>query len=153
MGQTSGRRAPGQMAQSQGNGTKPGVLEGLGVNHYIRPMNHIATDAPSVSMTASAAAKVAKLVAGEGNPSLMLRLAVSGGGCSGYSYGFSLDDATTADDKVLEFHGAKLVIDDVSLDLLKGSEIDYTEDLLASSFSITNPNAKSTCGCGTSFAV
>jgi iron-sulfur cluster insertion protein len=146
------------MAELQEIGGKPGVLEGSGANHYIRAMNHIAADAaPSsqqaVSMTASAAAKVAKLVAGEGNPNLMLRLAVSGGGCSGFSYGFSLDDNTTTDDKVLEFHGAKLVIDDVSLDLLKGSEIDYTEDLLASSFRITNPNAKSTCGCGTSFAV
>jgi iron-sulfur cluster insertion protein len=116
-------------------------------------MNHIATEPLPVSMTASAAAKVAKLVAGEGNPKLMLRLAVSGGGCSGFSYGFSLDDATTADDRVYEFEGAKLVIDDVSLDLLKGAEIDYVEDLLAASFRINNPNAKSTCGCGTSFAV
>ena len=120
---------------------------------YISLMNHIATESLPLSMSAAAAAKVAKLVAGEGNPNLMLRLAVSGGGCSGYSYGFSLDEATTADDKVLEFHGAKLVVDDVSLDLLKGSEIDYVEDMLAASFRITNPNAKSTCGCGSSFAV
>jgi iron-sulfur cluster insertion protein len=115
-------------------------------------MNHIATE-PQVSMTPAAAAKVSKLAAGEGNPNLMLRLAVSGGGCSGFSYGFSLDANTTADDKVFEFHGTKLVVDDVSLDLLKGSEIDYVEDLLASSFRINNPNAKSTCGCGSSFAV
>lgn len=104
-------------------------------------------------MTASAAARVAKLAAGEGNPNLMLRLAVSGGGCSGFSYGFSLDDNITGDDKVFEFHGTKLVIDETSLDLLKGSEIDYVEDLLASSFRITNPNAKSTCGCGSSFSM
>jgi iron-sulfur cluster insertion protein len=104
-------------------------------------------------MTASAAAKVGKLIAGEGNPNLMLRLAVSGGGCSGFSYGFSLDENVTGDDKVFEFHGAKLVVDDTSLELLAGSEIDYVEDLLASSFRITNPNAKSTCGCGTSFSI
>ncbi|MDX2144632.1 MAG: iron-sulfur cluster insertion protein ErpA [Rhodospirillaceae bacterium] len=116
-------------------------------------MNHIVADQPPVALTASAAARVTQLAAGEGNPNLMLRLAVSGGGCSGFSYGFSLDEAVTGDDKVFEFHGAKLVVDDVSLDLLKGSQIDYVEDLLASSFRITNPNAKSTCGCGTSFAV
>ncbi len=115
-------------------------------------MNHVATP-PAVSMTASAAAKVGKLVAGEGNPALMLRLAVSGGGCSGFSYGFSLDADVTGDDKVFEFHGAKLVIDDSSLELLAGSEIDYVDDMMAASFRITNPNAKSTCGCGTSFAV
>ncbi|MSO98132.1 MAG: iron-sulfur cluster insertion protein ErpA [Rhodospirillaceae bacterium] len=116
-------------------------------------MNHIATETPPVSMTASAAARVQKLATGEGNPNLMLRLAVSGGGCSGFSYGFSLDEAVTGDDKVFEFHGAKLVIDDTSLGLLNGSQIDYVEDLLAASFRITNPNAKSTCGCGTSFSL
>jgi iron-sulfur cluster insertion protein len=116
-------------------------------------MNHIAADTPPVALTAAAAARVSQLARGEGNPDLMLRLAVSGGGCSGFSYGFSLDGTVTGDDRVFEFHGAKLVIDEVSLDLLKGSEIDYVEDLLASSFRIANPNAKSTCGCGTSFAV
>lgn len=104
-------------------------------------------------MTAAAAAKVGKLAAGEGNPNLMLRLAVSGGGCSGFSYGFSLDEHATGDDKVFEFHGAKLVVDETSLDLLAGSEIDYVDDLMAASFRITNPNAKSTCGCGSSFAL
>jgi iron-sulfur cluster insertion protein len=141
------------MTELQENRGKPRVLEGQGVKDYIKAMNHVATDSAPVSMTAAAAAKVSKLAAGEGNPNLMLRLAVSGGGCSGFSYGFSLDDNTTTDDKVLEFHGAKLVVDDVSLDLLKGSQIDYVEDLLAASFRITNPNAKSTCGCGSSFAV
>lgn len=116
-------------------------------------MNHIAADTPSVSMTAAAAKRVQVLAAGEGNPALMLRLAVSGGGCSGFSYGFSLDAATTPEDRVFDQHGARLVIDDVSLDLLKGGEVDYVEDLLASSFRVTNPNAKSTCGCGTSFSI
>ena len=107
----------------------------------------------TVSLTERAASKVQALIAEEGDETLMLRLSVSGGGCSGFSYGFSLDGDTTADDKVFEFHGVKLVIDEMSLDLLGGSEIDYAEDLLASSFRINNPNASSTCGCGTSFSL
>lgn len=107
----------------------------------------------TVSLTERAAGKVQSLIAEEGDETLMLRLSVSGGGCSGFSYGFSLDGDTTADDKVFEFHGVKLVIDEMSLDLLGGSEIDYAEDLLASSFRINNPNASSTCGCGTSFSL
>lgn len=116
-------------------------------------MNHIAAEQPAVAMTAAAAARVKALATSEGNPDLMLRLAVSGGGCSGFSYGFSLDAATAADDRIYDSHGAKLVIDETSLELLKGGEIDYVEDLLASSFRVTNPNAKSTCGCGTSFSI
>lgn len=108
---------------------------------------------PSIALTERAAAKVQSLITDEGDDGLMLRLSVSGGGCSGFSYGFSLDADTTADDKVFEFHGVKLVVDDMSLDLLGGSEIDYAEDLMASSFRINNPNASSTCGCGTSFAL
>ena len=114
-------------------------------------MNQV-IDAPLVQLTQAAAARVMALAAAEGDPNLMLRLAVSGGGCSGFSYGFSLDGAVTGDDKVYEFFGAKLVIDDVSLDLMKGSQIDYVDDLMAASFRITNPNATSTCGCGTSFS-
>lgn len=108
---------------------------------------------PTVSLTERAASRVKALIAEEGDETLMLRLSVSGGGCSGFSYGFSLDAETTGDDKVFEFHGVKLVIDEMSLDLLGGSEIDYAEDLLASSFRINNPNASSTCGCGTSFSL
>jgi iron-sulfur cluster insertion protein len=115
-------------------------------------MNQITSEPRSVGLTASAAARVKVLAASEGNPDLMLRLAVSGGGCSGFSYGFSLDSDVTADDRIFENHGAKVVIDDVSLDLLKGAEIDFVDDLMASSFRINNPNATSTCGCGTSFA-
>ena len=114
-------------------------------------MNQV-IDAPLVQLTQAAAARVMALAAAEGDPKLMLRLAVSGGGCSGFSYGFSLDGAVTGDDKVYEFFGAKLVIDDVSLELMKGSQIDYVDDLMAASFRITNPNATSTCGCGTSFS-
>src|ERR1700722_6446842 len=112
-------------------------------------MNQISAEAPPVSLTASAAARVKTLAASEGDPNLMLRLSVSGGGCSGFSYGFSLDADTTADDRVFECHDAKLVVDDVSLGLLGGAQIDFVDDLLASSFRVTNPNASSTCGCGT----
>ena len=115
-------------------------------------MNNISPES-GVLLTERAAAKVESLIAEEGNDNLMLRLNVSGGGCSGFSYGFSLDADTTADDKVYEFHGVKLVVDEMSLDLLGGSQIDYVEDMMASSFRITNPNATSTCGCGTSFSL
>lgn len=117
-------------------------------------MNNIAVpqSAPLV-MTESAATRVRTLAAGEGNPALMLRLAVTGGGCSGFSYNFSLDADVTSDDRVYEFHGSKLVVDEASLELVKGCQIDYVDDLMAASFRISNPNATATCGCGTSFAV
>lgn len=115
-------------------------------------MNNISPES-GVILTERAAARVEHLIAEEGNNNLMLRLNVSGGGCSGFSYGFSLDSDTTADDKVFEFHGVKLIVDEMSLDLLGGSQIDYVEDMMASSFRITNPNASSTCGCGTSFSL
>jgi len=115
-------------------------------------MNQLSAETPALSMTKAAAERVQALVKAEGNDALMLRLAVSGGGCSGFSYGFSLDADATGDDHVYQFHGAKLVIDEASLDLLKGAEIDYVRDLMASSFRINNPNATSTCGCGTSFS-
>ena len=107
----------------------------------------------SVGMTESAARRVQKLIDGEGNPNLMLRLQVSGGGCSGFQYGITLDSATTEDDRLFEYHGVKMVIDDTSLDLLNGAVVDFVEDLVGSSFKITNPNASSTCGCGSSFSV
>jgi len=115
-------------------------------------MNEL-SPAPTVALSKRAATKVQSLIAEEGDASLMLRLSISGGGCSGFSYGFSLDADSTRDDKVFEFHGVRLVIDDMSLEMLSGSEIDYVEDMLASSFRINNPNASSTCGCGTSFSV
>jgi len=115
-------------------------------------MNQVAPASPSIALTKSAADRVRVLAAGEGHPDLMLRLSVTGGGCSGYSYNFSLDGDVTADDRVFEAHGAKLIVDDVSLGLLNGAEIDYVDDLLAASFRINNPNATSTCGCGTSFS-
>lgn len=115
-------------------------------------MNQV-TEAPALTMTPAAAARVLELAKTEGAPDMMLRVAVSGGGCSGFSYGFSLDNAQTGDDRVFEFHGARLVVDETSLDLLKGSQVDFVDDLMAKSFRITNPNAVSTCGCGTSFSL
>ena len=83
----------------------------------------------------------------------MLRLAVSGGGCSGFQYGFSFDDAVNPEDRTFERDGATLVIDETSLELLAGAEIDFVEDLIGASFQIRNPNAASSCGCGSSFAI
>lgn len=101
----------------------------------------------------SAARRIQELVTAEKNPALMLRLSVSGGGCSGFQYGFDLDTTVQEDDRVLEQHGVKVVVDETSLELLAGSEIDFVEDLMAASFQVRNPNAASTCGCGTSFAL
>jgi iron-sulfur cluster insertion protein len=83
----------------------------------------------------------------------MLRLSVSGGGCSGFQYTIDLDGQTNPDDQVFEEGGIKVVVDSTSLDLLNGSVIDYVEDLIGASFQIRNPNATSTCGCGNSFSV
>lgn len=115
-------------------------------------MNQI-SETPPLSMTPAAAARVLDLARAENRADLMLRLAISGGGCSGFSYAFSLDAEQTADDRVFEFHGAKLVVDETSLDLLKGSVVDFVDDLMAKSFRVLNPNAASTCGCGTSFSL
>ena len=106
-----------------------------------------------VTLTESAARRIAQLAASEGNPSLMLRLAVSGGGCSGFQYGFSFDDTRREDDVEFQRDGVKLLVDATSLDLLAGAEIDFVEDLVGASFQVRNPNATSSCGCGTSFSV
>lgn len=107
----------------------------------------------TVSISQSAARRIGQLIASEGQRDLMLRLSVSGGGCSGFQYGFSFDNARQPDDHVFEKDGVALVIDDVSLDLLNGAEIDFVEDLIGASFQVRNPNAASSCGCGNSFAV
>lgn len=109
--------------------------------------------APELVITDSAAARIAKLAALEGNPGTMLRITISGGGCSGFQYGFSLDETTNDDDKVFAHGGSKVVVDEVSFDLLGGAIIDFVEDLSGASFQIRNPNASSSCGCGTSFAI
>ncbi len=107
----------------------------------------------AVSLSASAAKRVAWLLEQEEQPGLMLRVSVSGGGCSGFQYGFSLDDTVNPDDRTFERDGVTAVIDEVSLDLLAGSEIDYVEELVGASFQVKNPNATSSCGCGSSFSI
>ena len=117
------------------------------------PDEAAALDEKSVRISDSATKRIAHLVEQEGNERLMLRIAISGGGCSGFQYGFSLDDKTNDDDSVFEENGVRVVVDEVSLDMLNGSELDYVDDLIGSYFSLSNPNATATCGCGTSFAV
>ena len=109
-------------------------------------------DAP-FTISESAAKRVRHLIESEGNPKLMLRIAVQGGGCSGFQYDFKLDEATEDSDIVVERGGATVVIDETSLLYMIGSEVDYAEELVGSYFKITNPNAQSSCGCGTSFSV
>jgi iron-sulfur cluster insertion protein len=106
----------------------------------------------SVNLTESAARRVAELKQ-ENVPGAFLRLAVSGGGCSGFQYGFSFDDQRHDDDRVFERDGVQLVIDAVSLELVKGAQIDFVEDMMGASFQVKNPNAASSCGCGNSFSV
>lgn len=103
--------------------------------------------------TDSAAQKVKELIDEEGNPSLKLRVFVSGGGCSGFQYGFTFDEEVNEDDTALEKNGVTLLIDSMSYQYLVGAEIDYTEGLEGSQFVIRNPNAVTTCGCGSSFSV
>lgn len=102
--------------------------------------------------TDSAAAKVKELVDEEGNPELKLRVFVQGGGCSGFQYGFTFDEAVNDDDTRMSKNGVTLLIDAMSLQYLTGAEIDYKEDLQGAQFVIKNPNATTTCGCGSSFS-
>lgn len=102
--------------------------------------------------TDNAVAKVADLIAEEGNPDLKLRVFVQGGGCSGFQYGFTFDEISNDDDMIVEKGGVQLLIDAMSFQYLAGAEIDYKEDLTGSQFVIRNPNASSTCGCGSSFS-
>ena len=101
----------------------------------------------------SAADKVKALIVEEGNDDLKLRVFVTGGGCSGLQYGFTFDEISNEDDTVMEKNGVKLLIDPMSYQYLIGAEIDYTEGLEGAQFVIKNPNASSTCGCGSSFSV
>ncbi len=102
--------------------------------------------------TDSAANKVKELIEEEGNPALKLRVFVTGGGCSGFQYGFTFDEEVADDDTTMEKNGVSLLIDPMSYQYLVGAEIDYTEGLEGSQFVIRNPNATSTCGCGSSFS-
>ncbi|CAM3576818.1 iron-sulfur cluster insertion protein ErpA [Parendozoicomonas haliclonae] len=101
----------------------------------------------------SAAAKVKSLVEEEGNGNLMLRVYVTGGGCSGFQYGFNFDESLAEDDTVIEKSGVRMVVDSMSFQYLVGAIVDYVEGLEGSRFTVTNPNAATTCGCGMSFTV
>ncbi|SFR62740.1 iron-sulfur cluster insertion protein ErpA [Thiomicrospira sp. ALE5] len=106
-----------------------------------------------VNFTDAAASKVNVLIQDEGNPELKLRVYISGGGCSGFQYGFTFDESLAEDDTVVEKSGVQLLIDPMSFQYLVGAKIDYLEDLQGARFVIENPNATSTCGCGSSFSV
>lgn len=106
---------------------------------------------PLLTFTSAAAQHVAGIIAGEDNPDLMLRIYVQGGGCSGFQYGFTLEEDISEDDEVIETDGVKLLVDPLSAQYLIGATLDYTESLQGSQFVITNPNATTKCGCGSSF--
>ncbi len=108
---------------------------------------------PALQVSESAANRISVLLKTEAQPGSMLRLSVLGGGCSGFQYSFSFDDTQTEEDRIFEKNGIKVVVDDMSLEMLNGAELDYVEDLIGASFQIRNPNAASSCGCGNSFAV
>lgn len=106
-----------------------------------------------MQMTATAVGKIKELVAEEGNPNLKLRVFVQGGGCSGFQYGFTWEELANEDDFDFEFEGVQVLIDAMSIQYLEGSTVDYQDEFLSSGFVIKNPQAVSTCGCGSSFAV
>ena len=117
----------------------------------LRAPDYQSLDRP-LQFTAAAAAKVRELVAEEGNPDLKLRVYIQGGGCSGFQYGFEFDEAQAEDDLAVLTDGMTLLVDPLSLQYLMGAEVDYTESLHGAQFVIRNPNAKTTCGCGSSFS-
>ena len=125
--------------------TKSGFLAATGGASYLALMSDI-------SLTTNAAKRVAWSADRQSKPAI-LRLAVDGGGCAGFTYKFELADAPEAGDLVAETDGVKLVVDPVSLDLLRGSAVDFVEDLNGAAFKVLNPNAQSGCGCGSSFSV
>ncbi|MBV6632497.1 MAG: iron-sulfur cluster insertion protein ErpA [Alphaproteobacteria bacterium] len=125
-------------------------------------MSDVATETASTSpdlagrsfaLSDSAAKRIAKLRDIEGKPSLMMRVSVTGGGCSGFQYIFDFDETINDDDHVFENGDVSVLVDDVSLDLVNGAELNFKEDLVGSYFEVNNPNADSACGCGTSFSI
>lgn len=117
-------------------------------------MSVIETFTPTpLQVTSAAVTKVHNLVTEESNPDLKLRVFVTGGGCSGFQYGFTFDEVVAEDDTVIEKDGVQVLVDALSIQYLQGSSVDYEEGLQGSRFLITNPNAKATCGCGSSFSI
>jgi iron-sulfur cluster assembly accessory protein len=115
-------------------------------------LSRMATLASDIALTPSAAARVAAIAVKQGKPAI-LRLSVDGGGCSGFQYKFGFADAVETDDTIAETDGVRLVVDSVSLDLVRGCAVDYVESLGGAAFKVENPNAASGCGCGSSFAI
>ncbi|MHA1598253.1 MAG: iron-sulfur cluster insertion protein ErpA [Alphaproteobacteria bacterium] len=107
----------------------------------------------TLTISDNAAKRISALIAAEDAPGMRLRVSVSGGGCSGFQYGFDLDDNKNDDDLIFEKNGVEVVTDEMSIGFLKGSELDYVEEMIGSYFAMKNPNASSTCGCGSSFSV
>ena len=105
-----------------------------------------------ITVTDQAVEKIKSIIAEENNPSLKLRVFVQGGGCAGFSYGFTLDEAEAEDDWNIEINGVRVLVDSMSGNYLQGATIDYKEEVMGSNFTIINPNAQTTCGCGSSFA-
>lgn len=122
------------------------------IDESVRQPHLVGMSDTTFSVTPSAAKRIAFLASKEAKP-VMMRVAVLGGGCSGFQYNFSFEDARSDDDLVIERDGAAVLVDSTSLELLKGSELDYVEEMVGSSFQVKNPNATSSCGCGNSFSV
>ncbi len=111
------------------------------------------SDTRTLTLSDAAAARIKVLAEKNDTPNAMLRVTVSGGGCSGFQYGFELDEQLNEDDHTFENNGVKIVTDDASLELLNESEVDFVDGLMGSMFKVNNPNAESMCGCGTSFSI
>ncbi|CAB4133583.1 sufA Fe-S cluster assembly scaffold protein [uncultured Caudovirales phage] len=124
-------------------------MEDNQLERYQYPMGQITM----INLNESAIEKLKELIAEEDNPALKLRVFVQGGGCSGFQYGFTFDDEKTEDDFDLEFDGVQVLVDSMSAQYLQGATIKYTSDAMGSNFSIDNPQATTTCGCGSSFSV
>jgi iron-sulfur cluster insertion protein len=108
----------------------------------------------TLTLTENAARKILSLIKKENSTApLMFRIMISGGGCSGFQYGFSLDHQTNTDDHLFEESGVKVIVDETSLPLVEGAQIDYVEELIGASFVVKNPNASTSCGCGNSFSI
>ncbi len=116
-------------------------------------MSEPSTNTENITFTQAAAKKVAALIEEEGKPDLMLRVYIQGGGCSGFQYGFQFDETVNEGDETVVTDGITMVVDPMSVQYLMGAEVDYTEGLQGAQFVIRNPNATTTCGCGSSFSV
>ncbi|MGB5604342.1 MAG: iron-sulfur cluster insertion protein ErpA [Gammaproteobacteria bacterium] len=125
----------------------------MSINVSFTPIQPKAVATPTVGFTAAAADKLKSLITEENNPDLKLRVFVTGGGCSGFQYGFEFDENVTDDDISVDKNGVTMVIDTMSAQYIAGATVDYEEGLEGSRFVVNNPNATSTCGCGASFSI